>query len=63
MYRIKPKSRNRQAEANSVDPDQTPQNVASDQGHTVCQSSSSLADIPTDGTMESFKFEEKYLRS
>ena len=31
-YRIYPKYSDRQACANSVDPDQTPQNAASDQG-------------------------------
>ena len=32
MYRIRPKNLDRQEEANTVDPDQTQQNTASDQG-------------------------------
>ena len=32
MYLVYPKYWNRQSWANSVDPDQTPQNAASDQG-------------------------------
>ena len=32
-----------------VDPEQTPQNVMSDQGYTVCHLSSSIVDTQTDG--------------
>ena len=50
----------RQAGTNSVDPDQTLQEMTFDQGHTVCHSSNLVLDISTASEMDIFKFKDKY---
>ena len=51
----KPKNWDRQACANSVDPDQMPQNVASDQDLLFCQSLSNIRDTGRGSRRESFR--------
>ena len=50
-----PKYCDRQAYANSVDPDQTPQNRASDQG-LHCLTSSTILDTSTGSKIDFFEF-------
>ena len=45
IHRIYPKYLDKQARSNNVDPDQTPQNAASDQGLHVCHSSCNFRQI------------------
>ena len=42
--------------ANSIGSDQTLQNAASDQGLSVCHSSSNILDISAGGKIDLFKF-------
>ena len=56
MYHIYPKYSGWRALANSVDPDQMPQNVASDQGLHCFQHILQFLDILTDSKMDLFKF-------
>ena len=58
-YRNNPKYWDRQAYANSVDPDQTPQNAASDRVCTVCHSSSNILDA-TGSKIDFLKCQDKY---
>ena len=46
----------RQAFANSVDPDQVPQNTASDQVYTVCHTCSNILDTSKGRRMGYFEF-------
>ena len=55
-YRNNPKYLNRQAFANSVDPDQMPQNVASDQDLHCLHTYSHILDISRGSGMNTFKF-------
>ena len=55
-YRNNPKYLKRQSFANSVDPDQTPLNAASDRVYTVCHSSSTTLDTSKRSKMDYFKF-------
>ena len=56
QYRNDPKYWDRQAWANSVDPDQMPQNVASDQVYIFCHSSNTILNTSTDNKIEFYNF-------
>ena len=60
MYTIYRKYLDRQAWANSVDPDEMPQNVASHQS-LHCNTYSSILDTLTGSRMNYFKFLDKSL--
>ena len=53
-YHLNPKYSDKQAWANSVDPDQTPQNAASDQGLHGLQLIQQSLDAPTRSQMNFF---------
>ena len=56
LYDNNPKFWDRQAWANSEDPDQTLETVASDQVYTVCYSSNTFLDTSVGSKMDLFKF-------
>ena len=55
VYRINSKYWNRYAFANNLDPDQMPQNAASDQGLTICHAYSIILDTWRCGRMNYLK--------
>ena len=59
-YRNNPKYWDRQAFANSVDPDQIWQNTASDQGYTICHTYSNVLEASRGSRMDYFKFYDMY---
>ena len=59
-YRINSKYSYRQARANSVDLDQTPQNVASDQGLHCLSQSSAFLETSSGSKIDLLQFKDKY---
>ena len=55
-HRIYPNYSDKEAWANSIDPDQTPQIRV----YTICHSSSNVLDTRTDGKMGMFKFQNMH---